>query len=59
MGLIEEAEAIRKKYVSKYAPGSVERIFEYNEKCSRDESGMLPVIVKPQLDETRKKKSIN
>lgn len=59
MGLIEQAEAIRKKSVSKYAPGSVERVFEYNEKCSRDESGMLPVIIKPELDESKKKKSIN
>ena len=30
MGLIEQAEAIRKKYKSSYTPGSVERIFEYN-----------------------------
>ncbi len=58
MGLIEEAEAIRKKTKSKYAPGSVECIFEYNDKCSRDESGMLPVIVKPDPVES-KKKSIN
>lgn len=59
MGLIEEAEAIRKKWVSNYALGSIERVFEYNEKCSRDESGMLPVIVKPEPDESKKKKSIN
>ena len=59
MGLIEEAEAIKKKWVSNYAPGSIERIFEYNEKCSRDESGMLPVIIKPDPVESKKKKSIN
>jgi len=59
MGLIEQAEAIRKKCASNYAPGSVERVFEYNDKCSRDESGMLPVIIKPEPVESKKKKSIN
>ena len=59
MGLIEEAEVIRKKTKSNYAPGSVDRIFEYNDKCSRDESGMLPIIVKPDPVESKKKKSIN
>ena len=59
MTLIEEAEAIFKKTVSNYAPGSVERVFEYNEKCSRDESGHIPVIIKPEPEESRKKKSIN
>ena len=59
MGLIEEAELLRKKQKSKYTPGSVEKIFEYNEKCSRDESGTLPVIVKPDPVESKKKKSIN
>lgn len=59
MGLIEQAEAIKKMYVSNYAPGSVERVFEYNDKCSRDESGMLPVIIKPEPVESKKKKSIN
>ena len=58
MGLIELAEDIKKKFKSNYAPGSVERIFEYNEKCSRNESGMLPVFV--VLDDVQsKKKSIN
>ncbi len=59
MGLIEEAEQIRKKQKSKYTPGSVECIFEYNKKCSRDESGMLPVIIKSQPDQPKKTKSIN
>jgi hypothetical protein len=59
MTLIEEAESVRKKSVSKHAPGSIDRIFEYNEKCSRDESGMLHIIVKPELVESKKKKSIN
>ncbi len=59
MGLMEEADAIKKKWKSNFAPGSIERVFEYNEKCSLNESGMLPVIIKPDPIELKKKKSIN
>ena len=59
MGLIEQAEQIKKKHKSNYIPGSFEKIFEYNDKCARDESGMLPTIIKLDPIESKKKKSIN
>ena len=59
MTLIEEAAAILKKPVSSYAPGSVERVFEYNEKCAYHEYGELPIIIKADPVESKKKKSIN
>jgi hypothetical protein len=59
MTLIEEAEAIFKKPVSSYAPGSVERVFQYNEKCAYHEYGESPTIIKADPVESKKKKSIN
>ena len=59
MGLIELAEVIKKKFKSNYAPGSVERLFEYNDMYARNESGMLPVFVVLDDVESKKKKSIN
>ena len=56
MNIIERMELIKKKPVSIYLPGSVERVFEYNEKCSRNESGELPVFIKPDPVEQKKKK---
>jgi len=56
MGLIEQ---IKKKQKSNYRAGSFEKIFEYNDKCARDESGMLPTIIKLDPIESKKKKSIN
>ena len=34
-------------------------VFEYYDKTARDESGYLPVIIKPEVEEKKKKKSIN
>lgn len=43
----------RKCYVSKYAPGSIGRVFEYHERCGKDESGYIPVIIKAERVERK------
>ena len=59
MPLMNEIEELRKKNVFKSPPGSVYRIFEIHEKNGKDESGYSPIIVKPEIDEKKKRKSIN
>ena len=59
LDLIKRFELIQKKHVSQYMPGSVQCIFEYHEKCRKNEDGTIPVIIKPEPIETKKKKSIN
>ena len=59
MFLMELHERLKKLPSSKFQHGMIERIFEYNEKCAKDASGMLPVIVKVEPEEKKKRKSIN
>ena len=59
MDLIKQWEAIQKKPKSPFMSGSVDNIFLYNETCSKNEDGTTPVIVKPEPEESKKKKSIN
>tara|TARA_Y100000992_G_C21273065_1_gene498110 strand:- start:1297 stop:1479 length:183 start_codon:yes stop_codon:yes gene_type:complete len=60
MNLLERFEFIKKNIiVSKYAPGSLEKIFEYNERCALNEDGTRPIIIVPEKDEKKKKKIIN
>ena len=60
MNLLEKFELIKNSIEkSSYAPGSVEKIFEYNEKCKRNEAGELPEIIKLEPEEKKKKRSIN
>jgi len=59
MFLMELHERLKKQTSSKFQHGMIERIFEYNEKCAKDASGMLPVIVKVEPEEKKKRKSIN
>ena len=56
---MQRLELIKKRSVSKYAPGSVENVFIYHEKCGRNEDGTIPLIIKPDPVESKKKKSIN
>ena len=56
---MELHERLKKQPSSKFQHGMIERIFEYNEKCAKDASGMLPVIVKVEPEEKKKRKSIN
>lgn len=59
--LTDSIEKLKKKYKSENTAGTVYKVFEYNDTCSRDESGYLPVIIKPTHEEVEKKKkrSIN
>lgn len=58
MDLIKQFELIQKKEESPFMPGSIENIFRYHEKCGKNEDGTIPVIVRPEVEE-KKKKSIN
>ena len=58
LDLIKRFELIQKRQVSQYMSGSVECIFEYNEKCGKNEDGTIPVIIKPDPVETKKKKNL-
>tara|TARA_Y100000389_G_scaffold109597_1_gene106680 strand:- start:844 stop:1026 length:183 start_codon:yes stop_codon:yes gene_type:complete len=59
LDLIKRFELIQKKQVSQYMPGSVECVFEYHEKCKKNEDGTTPVCIKHEHVELNKKKSIN
>lgn len=59
MFLIDLHERLKKKPDSKLKSGYVEKIFEFNDRCARDAGGFLPVIIKPTIQEQKKKKSIN
>ena len=59
LDLMQRLELIKKKNVSKYAPGSLERVFEYHEKCGKNEYGELPIIIKIDPVESKKKKGLN
>ena len=56
MDLISLAQRVKTKTSSKFNPGCVDKIFEYNENCAKDASGYLPVIIKPEPDETKKRR---
>ena len=56
MDLLKKWETIQKKPRSPFMAGSADNIFLYNEKCSKNEDGSIPVIVKPEPVESKKKK---
>tara|TARA_Y100000389_G_C17325238_1_gene445205 strand:+ start:562 stop:744 length:183 start_codon:yes stop_codon:yes gene_type:complete len=57
--LIHRFEQIKKKPISPYMSGHVINVFLYNDKCSKNEDGSIPVIIRPDPVESKKKKSIN
>ena len=59
MFLMDLHERLKKKPNSQYNPGTVDKVFEYNNRCAKDESGILPEFIKPTIEESKKKKSIN
>jgi hypothetical protein len=60
MNLLERFDLIKKNIiVSKYVPGSVEKVFEYNERCALNEDGTRPTFIVLEKNEKNKKKSIN
>lgn len=56
MDLISLSQRLKTKTSSKFNPGYVDKIFEYNENCAKDASGYLPVIIKPDPDEIKKRR---
>ena len=59
MDIVKQAELLKNKKKSNYVPGSVYNIFDYNDKCARNECDELPNIIKPDPIESKKKKSLN
>lgn len=60
MNILERCDLIKKNNIpSKYSPGFVGKVFEYHEKCEKNLDGTLPVIIKLEPEEKKKKKSIN
>ena len=59
MYLPELNQRLNKKKISLFQPGSIDNIFDYYQKCSRDASGKLYEFIKPDPVEEKKKKSIN
>ena len=56
MSIIEDWEKIKKqKNIYTHPPGSVENVFQDNEKCQLNEDGTRPVIIKVEPEEKKKK----
>lgn len=58
MDLIKRFELIQKKQGYPYMPGYLGNVFKYHEECGKNEDGSIPVIIRPEVEE-KKKKSIN
>ena len=61
MHLVEQWNILKNKTKnkSKLQPGHVDKLFEVHENNEKDEQGDIPVIIKPIVEEKKKKKSIN
>ena len=59
MNLLDKWDIIKNRKHSNLRPGYVEKIFEIHENNQKDESGFLPIIIKPTIEEKKKKRSIN
>ena len=56
MNLLEQHARIMKRSNFKSDSGTVDRIVEIYEKSERNESGYIPIIIKPEVEEKKKKK---
>ena len=59
MDIVKQLERIHKRPSSKYQPGTVDRVFEKNDRNGLDESGNSAVFIKPTPEEKKQKRSIN
>jgi len=59
MDLIEQFNKIKNKQKSQFQPGYIDRIFEIHTNYEKDEKGDIPVIIKLEPEEKKKKRSIN
>lgn len=46
LDLIKRFEVIKNKKKFPFMPGSIENVFIYNDKCSKNEDGSIPVCIK-------------
>ena len=59
LDIIKRFELIQKKEKYPFISGSVENVFLYHEKCGKNEDGTIPICIKFEPEEKKKKKSIN
>lgn len=59
MDILKQVERIHKRPPSKYQPGTVDRVFEKNDRNGLDESGKPAEFIKPTPEEKKQKRSIN
>ena len=59
MDIIKQFEQMQKRTQRTYPSGSIEHVFRLHERSGRDDSGQVPVIIKPEPEEKRKTRSIN
>ena len=59
MDIIKQFEQMQKRGERVHASGSIENVFRLHERNGRDESGEVPVIIKPEPEEKKKSRSIN
>ena len=59
MDIIKQFEQMQKRGERVYVSGSIENVFRLHERNGRDESGQVPVIIKPEPEEKKKSRSIN
>ena len=59
MDIVKQFEQMQKRNKRVYPSGSIEHVFWLHERNGCDESGQVPVIIKPEPKEKRKSRSIN
>ena len=59
MSLIDNFEKLKNKKKFRSNSGTVDIIFDINANYEKDESGYKPIIIKPIIEENKKKKSLN
>ncbi len=56
---MQRCNKIKNKQKSQFQPGYIDRIFEIHTNYEKDEKGDIPVIIKLEPEEKKKKRSIN
>ena len=56
--LVSKFEDLKKKKNYPYMSGSIDNVFYYYEKTGKHEDGSIPIIIKPDPVESKKKKSL-
>lgn len=56
--LVSQFEDLKNKKNYPYMSGSIDNVFYYYEKTGKHEDGSIPIIIKPDPVESKKKKSL-